>query len=621
MSIVFIITFNTTNKHLQDRLYKNVENTVSSLSLSLNTANADKTIIATMINASFDSANYSKISLVGTDKKVIYQRSIIKKKIDVPKWFINFVKIEVPIASATVLANWKQVGTLYVYSDISSAYIELYEIVKKLFISLVILNIFVMLILNLIIMKLLKPLKELQIQAEAIINNEFITQKNIPYTTEIKNVVYAMNNMVKKVQTMFKYSKEALKHQKELEYIDKVTQLKNRKYFTDKLLEYLKIDSYSSGGVAILIALNGVIEANQKAGRKQINSLFVNLANLFNEHLDSYDDTLVARINATEFIILIPSQNKQEALKIVNSLKESSIYLMQELNLDLDITYLSFGIYEYHHKETIKKFLTACDNALINAKLSKEHIFIDENKNIKISKQSWKKIIIDAIKDDKIELISRKVIDTKNSKLDHFLFSLILKNNKENYSYGQFMAYANQTLLSNDIYNKVIEKLLTIPNKNISQGNYAFRLSKEYLEDISTYSNLNNLLQLYAKTVTFNLIFELPDRFLHKNQDLATKYIKLFKEFNIQIGIYEFICESYDYQYLQDIKPIYIKADSSYFINKHYRALSTLRLITDTIGIKLIATGVENMQILKKLKEKEIYIIQGKIVDTYHINI
>ncbi|PLY14896.1 MAG: diguanylate cyclase, partial [Sulfurimonas sp.] len=63
------------------------------------------------------------------------------------------------------------------------------------------------------------------------------------------------------------------------------------------------------------------------------------------------------------------------------------------------------------------------------------------------------------------------------------------------------------------------------------------------------------------------------------------------------------------------LRPVYIKCESNYFLNQSDQSLSSLRLITDSIGISLIAVGVSDIQTLEKLKEKGIYIVQGKITE------
>ena len=113
----------------------------------------------------------------------------------------------------------------------------------------------------------------------------------------------------------------------------------------------------------------------------------------------------------------------------------------------------------------------------------------------------------------------------------------------------------------------------------------------------------------------FKLIVEVPDKLVREKKELMQKYKTLFETYNIEIGLFEFIGEGEDYNYLQDLRPIYIKAESSYFVSQSDASLSTLRLITDTIGTSLIATSVMDKTTYLELEKKGIFIVQGKITE------
>lgn len=291
LSTVLVLNFQSANNSVQKRLFEDAKNTASSLSLSLGSANGDITMMSTMINANFDSGNYQFISLEDIEGEVLYNRETETQNIDVPSWFFNIVDIKAPVARANVSAGWSPVGILNVQSDVSYAYMQLYSILKNLVISFAILAFIGLVLLNLLIHAVLKPLKQVQLQAEAVARNEFITQTNIPKTKEFKDVVIGMNNMVHKVKVMFDKGNEELKRQKELEYIDPDTKLRNRKYLIDKLPEYLKIDASSKGGINMMIAFSGVVEANEKIGHRDVDKLFVTMADIL-EHMPAIISTL-----------------------------------------------------------------------------------------------------------------------------------------------------------------------------------------------------------------------------------------------------------------------------------------------------------------------------------------
>lgn len=617
LTLVMALNFQSANKSVQERLYQDAKNTASSLSLSLGTANGDIATISTMINANFDSGNYAYISLVDVEGNTIYERKKEEDKINIPRWFTRFVKINAPIAVANVSAGWSQIGVLKVQSDAYYAYAELYTIFKNLIISFIILAFFTLIILNILLMKALKPLKSVQRQAEAITRNKFILQENIPRTKELKDVVLAMNQMVTKVKGMLDKANEELRYQKQLEYIDKVTGLKNRKYFINKLSEFLKEDAEVQGGANILIALSGITKANQTLGRKGVDKLFKDIAQLLIEHTKVYKNAIVVRMNGTEFAIFMPDSTEDTALSLAKSINEEAIKLVEASNLDTNAVCTSIGIYVYNHQQTIEELLSYSDNALAQAKFNNK-IYVEKSETVAevMGKDSWKKIITTAIQTDNIHFTPCNVIDTKTNKAIYKVLTLTLHvNDTTNYSYGQFMALAHQLGLSKKIYNNVLYMLLTYPDTNLLNTSVSIRLPHEYLKLAQTYDYMAELFKNYAHALPFKLTIGMPDKFVNKNTEQVKEYKKLLEQYNINIGIFEFIGESSDYTYLQDLRPLYIKGQPRYFLSQNKHTIAALKRITDTLSIMLIATGVSTFKEVKRLQEKGVYVVQGKVTE------
>jgi len=428
LTTVLVINFINADQSVQKRLFEDAKNTATSLSLSLGGANGDVTLMSTMINANFDNGEYLYISLKDVDDKVIYEKRNEATKPDIPQWFLKLIKIKAPIACANVSAGWNQVGMLYVQSDASYAYTQLYNITINLFTFFIILSAVGLVILNIILATLLKPLKQVQLQAEAVTKNKFIIQKKIPYTKEFKEVVLGMNNMVSKIKTMFDKVNEELKRQKELEYIDPVTKLKNRKYIIDKLPQYLKIDATSKHGIQAMLCLNGVIEANKAIGRKNVDKLFVDIAKIFKEQTSKYTNAIVARINGTEFSILLPDSSEDEALKLAEHIHTLVDQTIKSYSLDADITFLSTGLYQYDYKQSIAEVLSSCDNALAKAKFNNSHIHFDKAKTTEImGKDAWRDVINQALNSSSFYFTTWNVVNTKEREIDHNALSITMK--------------------------------------------------------------------------------------------------------------------------------------------------------------------------------------------------
>jgi len=618
LTTVLNLNFQAANVSVQDRLYEDAKNTASSLSLSLGSANGDLSMMSTMINANFDSGNYHYISLVDVDDELLYERKSESEQLDVPEWFSNFVNIEAPVASANVSAGWSQVGILNVQSDVTYAYKALYSILKGLLISFSIIAVVGLIVLNLLLVVILKPLREVQKQAEAVMRNKFIIQKSIPYTKEFRDVVLGMNNMVSKVKAMFDKGNRELQHQKELEYIDQTTKLRNRKYLIDKLPEYLKVDAVSKGGINMMIALSGVIEANEALGHRKVDELFNDIADIFREQTEDFEDVIIARMNGTEFSIFIPDCESMHGLMIAEAILTNSQFVMKKYELNASETFLSIGLYEYKHTQNIGELLSHSDNALAQAKFKEWNIHLakaEESVEV-MGKDAWRAILLDVIKRNNFKFVSWSVVNAKTKKIIHNVLSLNMKVDEDTtYYFGQFMAPANQVGLSDDIYKNVLDMMFKTPDSNLENETYSLRLPYEYLKQSGTYDRMKALFSVYALTLPFRLIIEIPDKLASQNSELVQDYKRLFERYQIEMGIFEFIGESKDYQYLQDLRPVYIKGEPSYFISQNEQSLSALRLITDSLGISLIATGVMNIDTLEQLEAKDIHIVQGRVTD------
>ena len=622
LTTVLTLDFRSANQSVQDRLYEDAKNTATSLSLSLGSANGDLSMMSTMINANFDSGHYLNIKLIDVDGNIMYERNNESELLNIPQWFLDIVNITAPTASANVSAGWSQVGILRVQSDDSSAYRALYTIFQNLLISFGIIALIGLIILNFLLHAILKPLKRVQKQAEAVIRNEFIIQEKIPYTKEFKDVVLGMNNMVTKVKAMFDKGNQELKMHKELEYIDQSTGLKNRKYLVDRPPEYLKVDASSKGGINIIVALSGMIEANEKLGHQDVDKLFIKIADIFRDSSKMFKNSVVARMNGTEFSLLLPECKNDYALKLAKDIQNSVTKEIEVCGLNTEETFISLGLYAYSHTDTIAQLLSNSDNALAQAKFDQSNIHLVETqgKTEVMGKEAWKKIINQAISKNRFHLVSWPVINNKEKKLEHNVLSINLFLDKNtSYSYAKFMAPAIQSGLSNSIYKNVVHMLFETPDTILSASTYSLRLPHEYLELKETYFEISELLRKYAASLPFKLIIELPDRLVRQDSQQIKLYKQLFENYGIELGIFEFIGESDDYQYLQDLRPVYIKGEGSYFLTQNPQSISALRLITDSVGISLIAVGVMNIESVEELEKKGINIIQGRATELLEV--
>ncbi len=624
LTTIMILNFNTASKSIQDGLYEDAKNTASSLSLSLATAGGDISIIETMINANFDSGNYQRISIIDMQEALLYERSSEIQEILVPAWFVSIVPIEAPVASANVSAGWNPIGILNVQSDPAHAYVQLYATLQNLIVSFVILALLALIILNVLLHIILQPLKAVQGQAEAIMKNEFIILDKIPLTTEFKQVVMGMNKMVQKVQGIFEQANEALKRNHDLLYTDNVTKLYNRKYLSLKFSQLLEVDAKHTKGAVLMIAFHGALEANKQIGRQKVDALFIHLANTLNKYALPFQDSIACRANGTEFILILPDCSEEKGLQIALDICNKSHKLFDQHELDitqcsLERCGISVGVTPYQTSQNMGEIFSRADYALsqaflmdttpayLHANLEQLHVF---------GKEAWRTLLEEALEHERFDVAAWVVVDTKEKIVDHNVLTISFKDKEgEAYPYGKFIAPAIALSLTPLIYKNIVNKIFKDKNDEFTDGTYAIRLPLEYLSATTTFLHLSKLFEEYAHTLNFKLIIELPDSLVSKNSESMHAYMSLFKKYNIQVGIHQFTGESTDFNYLKELKPSFIKADATYFLDQTQDGMNALRIVTESVDVELVATGVRTQEELEKLTTMGINIVQGRVAE------
>src|SRR5574344_811009 len=115
--IIFVsiigLSFNIIKDSSAKSLYENVQNSVTSTSLTITNAGIDEGSIKTVINAAFDNGNYEKIVFKDTSEEIVYElKKELKINDEIPKWFIDIVDIGEISALASISQGWNMLGVL-----------------------------------------------------------------------------------------------------------------------------------------------------------------------------------------------------------------------------------------------------------------------------------------------------------------------------------------------------------------------------------------------------------------------------------------------------------------------------------------------------------------------------
>ena len=128
--LITAVSFKIIKDSTEKSLYENVQNSVSSISLSITNSGTDISSIKTVINATFDNGNYEKIVFKDTNENIIYEvkKEIVLDEKDTPSWFISLINIDEISAKSTISNGWSILGYIEIYNDRTIFYHQIYSI-------------------------------------------------------------------------------------------------------------------------------------------------------------------------------------------------------------------------------------------------------------------------------------------------------------------------------------------------------------------------------------------------------------------------------------------------------------------------------------------------------------
>lgn len=628
ISSIMYLNFKSSNEFIQNQLYTTSEDTATSLGLSLSMNiphdGEDLSTMETIINAIFDRGYYELIILRDTEGKVLIENKNILKVKNIPDWFINNVDIVVPTAQTQISSGWLPYGTLSVKLHSGHAYMQLWKIFIDILETFTILVSIVLLCLYFLLKFVLKSLKGVEEQAIAITNNDFIVQKNIPFTTEFKNVVAAMNKMVIKVKDIFEHEALMVQKYNNLLYNDQDTGMGNRKFFSLRLSSLLNQQNAKSSGTVILFVLNNFNETKKNVGYKVLNEYINKLAEVFYESTEGIEERVVTRLKDSDFSMILPETNYEKTKQIIDNFLEKTEKIKSNELRNIKEFYLSGGATYFEEKDNQKDILARSDFALSTARMKdKAYVHFHEIKNdeslMELGKQEWYKLVTTALKTDGIKLALQSVKDI-NETVFHKEAYLRMSDVKGNtYPARVFMPMLNALNLTDEVDKKVIQIALDISKKG---STIAVNIASSFIKNSENLYWLEKILKR-ASEENLKVSFESSNYAIVHDLDNFINFSRLIQKYNFAFGIDNFNITSRNLQYLQELKPAYIKSDKSFFIDMHDKgkgsSYESFNILAKSLDIKLIATAVENEEEYKTLKEMSLSLLQGAFIEEPYV--
>ena len=613
--IVLRINFNTAREFTANESYLNTKNQANMLALTLSNRPMDEDFMKVSINAMFDGGYFESISLVRQDGTLVYEKREQVAIHGIPSFFVTHIDLVIPEVEAKVMAGWNIFGTLKIKGHPGSSYTKLWEALEQLCLQFFVLGIFVFCLSILGLRHLLGALEKIKHQAEEISNNDFIINQDIPKTPELKKVVFAMNTMVRKVQSIYEHNLENLSNYQKLRYQDNITGLHNRASFIKQFAVFTEDDSKKARGHVVILGLTGMEAIEASGNRPLVHKIFKDMADILDTRTGAVlPDATVYRFPRREFAAILPNTQANGVMNFVESVIKK---FLSEKDRDIPDTIKVYaGVSSYDKNDDVGMVLSRTDYALSKAKIGHPgtvRMFRNESFQKAIGKQEWKTLIDVAFSKNHFFLTAQPV----HSDLGEFhreVFVNMVDQEGIQRKANLFMPMITTLGLASKLDRYIIEESAVFLQKN--QGSVlAVNITTEFCRDHLAAAWLRRFLS-DKKSLSNHLLFEMHENTLINFPEICFDFAGLITGKGFKFGIDRFTMHDVSLNLLDKIKPYYIKIERDYLEvfddpQKADMVLNSLFAITESLSMKLIATKIENETQRLELAAKNITYFQG----------
>ena len=484
------ISVHNTRDYLESQLGSHAQDAATSLGLSATThvAKQDRAMVTSMVNAMFHRGDYLSIRFEDLQGQALIERVTDLRVEGVPDWFVRALTLEAPQRSATMMSGWRQVGRVLVVSHPGLAYRKLWQTAVQTT-RLFLIGALLVLLGGLVGLRiLLRPLKEVEWQAEAICNREFPVVERQPFTLEFRRVVEAMNRLSSKVARMLSDSEQMAGRLRQQAFQDPVTGLANRRQFMDVLEHRVaEPDVFESGGL-LLLQLKDLKGFNQTHGYAEGDRLLADAGKAIASVVDDLPRATLAHLSGADFAILLEGIGEHRLRDLAGMIVGAvgALYGRSEIPSS-DVAHVGGVPYE---GQSASDLLSQADMALREAQREGANAWVvrrhREDSGKARSGSEWRGLIERAIHGHHFSLLRQAVVRCKDGELLHHEVFLRLRDPDKpdtDIAAAVFMPMVESTGLGALVDKAVVETVLTALEEGIYPGRVAVNLSVSSLQE------------------------------------------------------------------------------------------------------------------------------------------
>lgn len=626
--VVFVATLytvvNSTRDYLGRSMAAHAQDTATSLGLSITQGKSvnDPIAIELMTSAIFDRGYYSEIQVKNNTGAPIFQKRVDIAVDGVPPWFMSAFPLPSPRMDSVVMDGWVRVASVEVESHPGHAYKELWEISKRSFWVLFTVAIISLLVIVLVLRWALRPLDDMERQAEDISRRKFTVLDKQPWARELHRISRALNSMCLSVEGMLNEQTELADKMRKKAYVDGVTGLMNRNDFSEQLTHLIGAPTKFGTGAVALVRIRGFAAFNEREGRAAGDVLLKRTAHLLQELCKDRHGAVVAKMDGPEFALAIPEIADTEIATfgdaLISGLAEIEEFPRTEQSV---MVHAGFAYYRYHEGASFGKLMGTAGQALAVAQgrgipawhLQQEEQ-IDQNADMALEINGLFKV---GLPPERVVLQYQAVraCQVADDQWDYRSEACIriLASDGAIVRAGMFIAMAKRLGALQLVDKVVTEKLMRHIEVNgpVRGGATALNLSLESLLDKSFVDWLFGVLNA-KRDIARHIIIEVAEHSIISNLDAVKAVFSRLRTTGARLSIDRFGQSTATLGFLRGMEVDYIKIDGGYTrgvaesTDKQF-FIQALVGIAHGLGIKVVTEYIES--------EAEFNIVKGLMVD------
>jgi len=610
--LVFLLTANmmvmiyNARQNIYQQLQVHAQDTATSLGFSISQAALakDTVQVSSMMDVIFDRGYYRSIVYSDLEGKDILRREQPIAVDTVPLWFTTWLSLPEPTGSASVSSGWFQLGELTVTSHPGFAYRDLWRSFKDQLWLYLFTIVLCYGLLGLGLKVILKPLQEVEEQAEAICRREFRVQNTLPSIPELRSVVLAMNRMVDKVRVMFGHQVELNDRLHQQLRTDEVTGLSNRHDFDDRLFAYTRSERTANNGLLMLMQVGDLQQINRTGGRQDGDDYLITVSSCLNQYLDGYHDAICSRHSGADFAIFVPAVNETEGRELMDQIY-GGLQSVEWSGEKIQPIYLG-AVYVANLNEQVNEkkvnLLAAADTALNEARIERQggcywQLLSQLSEQAIFNNSQWFDLINVALDRQaftfRYQPVWHLVHGQKQLIFNEVLTHLTLDGN--DYAASVFMPVAMRLqlmpLFDTKMLNTLLGRPLELPDK------LCINISTAALEDEGFMLALEDRLNSQSALAS-RLVFELAANSLSVAEQRVREFALMITRYGSQLSLHHFGRGTAEFAFMQSLPLDYLKIDRCFIQNivndkDSQFFVKSLVTIAKSCDVVVLAEGVE----------------------------